>query len=126
MSDTKIEAGRESPSDDLLRKIAGPLECEPLISSITASSLAAIERDLVDRYVERLADHGVEVDADRTWTLYRASASDFYVSALVTAGTSDRMQPAEISDIGVDRVIAAMHRLETFDILDRIVAGEEI
>ena len=97
-----------------------------LIASMAASSLAAIERDLVDRYVARLADHGVEVDANRTWTLYRASASDFYVSAVVTARTSDRMQPAEISDVGVDRVVAAMDRLATFDILAQIISGKQI
>jgi hypothetical protein len=97
-----------------------------LIASVDAAVLEPIERDLVDRYVKRLATHGVELDAERTWTLYRASASDFYVSAVVTAGTSDRMQPAEISAVGVDRVVAAMARLGTFDLLERIVRSGDV
>jgi len=83
-----------------------------------------VERGLVDRYVGRLSTHGVDTDPGRMWDLYRASAAEIYVSAIVTAGTSDRMQPPQISRVGVDRVAAAMQRLETFDLLERFVAGD--
>ena len=79
-----------------------------LILSLDPTMLAGIERNLVDRYAARLAEQGIEVDAERTWDAYRASAADAYISAVVTAGTSDRMQPAEISQVGVDRVVPAM------------------
>jgi aminoglycoside phosphotransferase (APT) family kinase protein len=94
-----------------------------MIASVDANELAAIERDLVDRYVERLASHGVVTDPARAWDQYRASAVEIYVAAIVTAGTSDRMQPAEISAVGVDRVAAAVQRLETFDVLERALAA---
>jgi aminoglycoside/choline kinase family phosphotransferase len=97
-----------------------------LIASVDGTVLEPIERDLVDGYVKRLATHGVETDAERAWTLYRASASDFYTAAVVTAGTSDRMQPAEISGVGVDRVVPAMRRLGTFDLLEQIVRGDHV
>ncbi|WP_426573980.1 phosphotransferase [Aquihabitans sp. McL0605] len=90
------------------------------ISSVDPAVLEPIERGLVDRYAARLAGHGIDLDGDQTWDRYRASASDMYVSAVVTAGTSDRMQPAEISQVGVDRVVAAMARLATFDLLAQI------
>ena len=97
-----------------------------LCASVDASVLAPIEHDLVDRYAARLAARGVEVDAERTWNRYRASAAEFYIAALVTAGTSDRMQPPEISQVGVDRAVAAMARLGTFELLAGIVAGQKI
>jgi aminoglycoside phosphotransferase (APT) family kinase protein len=90
-----------------------------LIASVDADELPSIERDLVERYVERLGSHGVDVDRALAWDRYRASAVEIYVAAIVTASTSDRMQPAEISVVGVDRVAAAVQRLETFDVLER-------
>ena len=95
-------------------------------ASVDPTVLEPIERGLVDHYVHRLASHGVDTDPERMWDLYRASAADFYVAAVVTAGTADRMQPPEISQTGVDRTVAAMQRLGTFDLLERIVAGDKI
>jgi hypothetical protein len=48
------------------------------------------------------------------------------VAALVTAGTADRMQPPEISRVGVDRAAAAVQRLESFELLERILDGEAV
>ena len=94
-----------------------------LLASTDPTDLAPVERGLVDRYVTRLSAHGVEVDPDETWTLYRATAVEFYVAAVVTASTSDRMQPAEISQVGVDRVAAGMERLGTFDALEQLLVA---
>lgn len=90
-----------------------------LIASLDADALASDERSLLDRYLSRLAGHGIELDPGRAWDLYRASSAEIYVAAIVTAGTSDRMQPPEISRVGVDRVVAAMQRLDTFAVLER-------
>lgn len=90
-----------------------------LIASVDATVLAGAERDLVERYVARMHSHGVELDRARAWDLYRASAAEIYVAAVVTAGTSDRMQPPEISRVGVDRVASAVQRLDTFAVLAR-------
>ena len=92
-----------------------------LIASVDPDVLAPIERDLVDRYVARLSTHGLDLDPEQVWTRYRASAAEIYVSAVVTAGTADRMQPPEISRVGVDRVAAAMPRLDTFDVLEELL-----
>jgi aminoglycoside phosphotransferase (APT) family kinase protein len=94
-----------------------------LCASVDVGVLEGIERDLVERYAKRLASLGIETDAARTWSLYRASAAEFYIAAIVTAGTADRMQPPEISRVGVDRAVAAMRRLATFSMLRQIVAG---
>lgn len=96
-----------------------------LIASVDPHVLTPIESDLVDRYVGRLAEHGVVLDRAWAWNRYRASAAEIYVAAVVTAGTADRMQPAEISSVGVDRAVTAVQRLDTFAILGRL-AGADI
>jgi aminoglycoside phosphotransferase (APT) family kinase protein len=97
-----------------------------LAASVDVRVLEGVERDLVERYAARLATHGIETDPVEVWTRYRASAAELYVAALVTAGTADRMQPPEISRVGVDRAVAAMQRLETFEVLERILDGAEV
>ncbi len=92
-----------------------------LNASMDPHDLAPIERDLFDGYVARLADHSVDLDSAPTWDDYRASAAEFYVAAVVTAGTSDRMQPPEISAVGVDRAAAAVQRLGTFEVLEQML-----
>lgn len=93
-----------------------------LVSSMAVDQLVGIERDLVARYLSRLSANGVELESSRAWELYRASAVEIYVAAIVTAGTSDRMQPPEISRVGVDRAAAAVQRLDTFAVLERLLA----
>jgi aminoglycoside phosphotransferase (APT) family kinase protein len=94
-----------------------------LVSSMEVDQLVGVERELVARYVSRLTSNGVELESTRAWELYRASAVEIYVAAIVTAGTSDRMQPPEISRVGVDRAAAAVQRLDTFAVLERFLAG---
>ena len=95
-----------------------------LCASVDVPVLQRVEGSLVDRYVDRLSSHGIELDAERAWTHYRASAAEFYVAAVVTAGTADRMQPPEISDVGVDRAVAAMSRLGTFEVMEELLAAD--
>lgn len=63
-------------------------------------------------------------DLGHLWTRYRAAVSELYISAVVTAGTADRMQPQAVSRVGVERVVAAAGALETFDILASVAAAE--
>ncbi len=97
-----------------------------LIASTDSEVLAVNERDLVARYVARLSERGIELDGEDAWNLYRATAVEIYVAAVVTAGTSDRMQPPEISRVGVQRVVAATQRLETFDVLEAMLDATPI
>ncbi len=97
-----------------------------VVASVETQVARKIERGLVDRYAARLGTTGVTVDADQLWTRYRAAVSEFYISAVVTAGTGERMQPQEISRVGVERVVAAVKALETFDVLAALMAGERV
>jgi aminoglycoside/choline kinase family phosphotransferase len=92
-----------------------------LVSSVDPADLAGAERGLVDRYAERLAANGIGIERGRAWETYRAIAVEIYVAAVVTAGTSDRMQPPEISKVGVVRVNEAVQRLDTFGVLEKML-----
>ena len=94
-----------------------------LNASVDIPVARAIERDLVDRYAARLTVLGVERDPGRTWTLYRAAISEFYVAAVVTAGTDERMQPHEITRLGVERAVAAVDAHDTFGVLASLATG---
>jgi aminoglycoside phosphotransferase (APT) family kinase protein len=95
-------------------------------ASVDAPVARDIERGLVDRYAERLARGGVDADADHLWTRYRAVVAEFYISAVMTSGTGDRMQPEAISRVGVERAVAAVQALDTFEVLTALVAGEPV
>lgn len=94
-----------------------------LNASVDVPVARAIERDLVQRYAARLTGLGIDSDPDRTWTLYRAAISEFYVAAVVTAGTGERMQPHEITRLGVERAVAAVEAHDTFAILAALASG---
>lgn len=96
-----------------------------LVTSVDVDVLEEHERRLVDRYVERLRSRHVEVDPQWAWQMYRATAVECYVAAVVTAGTSDRMQPPEISRVGVGRVNRAVQRLDTFEVLGGLLDEAE-
>jgi hypothetical protein len=81
----------------------------------------AIERDVVGRYAGRLAANGVAVDPEATWTRYRAAISEFYIAAVVTAGTSERMQPHAVTRAGVERAVAAAEANDTFAVLAHLL-----
>lgn len=91
------------------------------IASVDPAVARKIERGLVGRYAERLGAAGIEVDVESLWLRYRAVAADFYVAAVTTAGSSDRMQIPEISRVGVVRAVAAVEALDTFDALAELV-----
>ncbi len=97
-----------------------------VIASVDAPRARDIERSLVDRYAQRLAGNGVDTDADHLWTRYRAAVAELYISAVVTSGTGERMQAQAVSRVGVERVVAAVQALDTFEVLAALVAGDRV
>jgi aminoglycoside/choline kinase family phosphotransferase len=92
-----------------------------LNASVDVLVARAVERELVDRYVARLGTHGVELDGAATWTRYRAAISELYIAAVVTAGTSERMQRHEVTRAGVERAVAAAEANDTFAVLAHLL-----
>jgi aminoglycoside phosphotransferase (APT) family kinase protein len=94
-----------------------------LNASVDVPVARTIERELVDRYAARLRTHGIDADAEATWTRYRAAISEFYIAAVVTAGTSERMQPHAVTRAGVERAVAAVEANDTFAVLAQLLDG---
>jgi aminoglycoside/choline kinase family phosphotransferase len=92
-----------------------------LNASVDVPVAREIERDLVARYAQRLVVNGVAVDPEAAWTRYRAAISEFYIAAVVTAGTSERMQRHEVTRAGVERAVAGAEANDTFAVLDRLL-----
>lgn len=92
-------------------------------ASVEPALLRTIERDLVRRYASRLADAGVDVDGERLWTLYRAAITEFYLAAVCTAEAGDRMQPFEVSRVGVERAVAGVAAHDSFEVLTTLIEG---
>ena len=94
-----------------------------LNASVDVPVVREIERDVVARYAQRLVTNGVDVDPEATWTRYRAAISEFYIAAVVTAGTSERMQRHEVTRAGVERAVAAAEANDTFAVLGRLLGA---
>lgn len=92
-------------------------------ASVDSATARAIERGLVDRYAGRLAGRGVDVDAAHLWERYRAAVAELYIAAVVTSGTGNRMQDQTVSRVGVERVVAAVQALDTFEVLRSLALG---
>ncbi|MFJ1455961.1 phosphotransferase family protein [Nocardia sp. N2S4-5] len=92
-------------------------------ASVEPGLLRTIERDLVRRYVSRLEAAGVAVDGERLWTLYRAAITEFYLAAVCTAEAGDRMQPFEVSRVGVERAVAGVAAHDSFEVLTTLIEG---
>lgn len=54
---------------------------------------------------------------DRTWALYRAAVTEWFLAAVCTAEAGDRMQSLEISRVGVERAVAAVGAHDSFALL---------
>jgi hypothetical protein len=84
-----------------------------MCNSVPADVRAAIERDLVDRYCQLLADHGVTLDPDEAWDQYRVHAVYSWVAAAATAGMGSTWQPVEIGLAATRRATAACADLDS-------------
>ncbi|WP_245714084.1 ecdysteroid 22-kinase family protein [Nocardia vaccinii] len=90
-------------------------------ASVEPALLREIERDMVRRYVTRLAEADVNLDADHTWTLYRAAVTELFLAAVCTAEAGERMQPREVMRVGVQRAVAAVTAHDSFTLLDELI-----
>jgi len=79
-----------------------------------------LERPLLERYVDGLAAAGVRTDLEAQWLAYRAVATEFYVAAVSTASSGERMQAADIMRVGVERAVAAVDALDSFAALEQV------
>ena len=94
-----------------------------LTASVEPCLLRGLERPLVARYVERLDAAGVALDAEHAWTLYRAGVTEFYLAAVATAASGERMQPADIARVGVSRAVAGVEANDSFNVLAALIDG---
>ncbi|WP_162526116.1 MULTISPECIES: phosphotransferase [unclassified Mycobacteroides] len=93
-----------------------------LNSSLPPDVARAHERDLLDEYRRQLAQcGGPDLGSGELWDLYRATATHFYVGAVVTAAFGDRLQAGDIARVGVERAVAAVTSLDSFDVLRRFI-----
>ena len=90
-------------------------------ASVEPALLRTIERGLVERYAARLDAVRIPVDVDHLWTLYRAGITEIYLAAVATASSGERMQPYEISRVGVARALAGVQAHDSFDILTALI-----
>lgn len=91
-------------------------------ASIEPDLLRVIERDLVYRYAARLDAAGIRADPERLWTLYRAAITELFLAIVCTAEAGERMQPFEISRVGVRRAVAAVTAHDSFGVLTTLIA----
>ncbi|HEY3831163.1 MAG TPA: aminoglycoside phosphotransferase family protein [Acidimicrobiia bacterium] len=92
-----------------------------MCNSVPPELRARIERELVDRYCERLGDAGTAVDADATWDQYRIHAVYSWVAAASTAGMGSKWQPIEIGLAGTRRATAACAHLDSAGLLESML-----
>ncbi|MYR08573.1 phosphotransferase [Gordonia sp. SID5947] len=90
-------------------------------ASVEPRLLRDIERGLVERYVGRLAAMGVDLDPDRMWTLYRAAITEMFLAAVCTAEAGERMQPFDVSRVGVERAVAGVTAHDSFAVLEDLI-----
>jgi aminoglycoside phosphotransferase (APT) family kinase protein len=76
------------------------------------------ERDLVDRYCDRLAAGGVSLTRSDAWEQYRLQIITSWVAAVVTAGFGSALQPLEVGLRATERANASIEDLEVADLLE--------
>jgi aminoglycoside phosphotransferase (APT) family kinase protein len=95
-------------------------------ASVEPDLLRMIERDLVERYTAGLDAAGIHVDGERMWTLYRAGITELYLAAVCTAEAGARMQPLEVSRVGVERSVAGAEAHDSFEVLAALIDGKRV
>ncbi|MGW4368956.1 phosphotransferase [Nocardia takedensis] len=93
-------------------------------ASVEPDLLRVIERGLVQRYTDRLAAAGIPVDVDRQWTLYRAALTELFLAVVCTAEAGERMQPFEVSRVGVERAVAGVTAHDSFQLLETLISAD--
>jgi hypothetical protein len=75
------------------------------------------EQDLVRRYLDALAGHGVDLPFDETWDRYRLHMVTGWISAVATAGMGDALQPLEIGLLATARSNTTIGDLDVVPLL---------
>lgn len=94
--------------------------------SVEPDVLRKIERGLVERYAARLDAAGIATDSEHLWNLYRAGVTEMYLSAVAAAEAGERAQPVDIARSGVVRSTAAVEALDSFGVLEALMAGRRV
>ncbi len=89
-----------------------------LCNSVPIDIRRAQEQDLVARYCERLGEHGIDLDFDTAWELYRVFAVYSWVSATCTLGMGSKWQPERIGLAGTTRATVAAVDLDVLGLLE--------
>ena len=94
--------------------------------SVEPGVLRTIERGLVDRYAARLDAADIAADPEHLWNLYRAGATEMYLSAVAAAEGGERAQPLDITRSGVVRSTAAVEAHDSFGVLEALIDGKHV
>ncbi|HJU09275.1 MAG TPA: hypothetical protein VJ728_00285, partial [Candidatus Binataceae bacterium] len=91
-----------------------------LSTTISVEDRRAWERDLLDRYLEKMREKGgLRTSFDEAWELYRQQivlALMMWTPTLIHSRTTPDMQPEEMSLEMIKRMTAAMSDLRCLDI----------
>jgi hypothetical protein len=88
-----------------------------LCNSVPTEIREPIERELIERYCERLDAVGVTLDPGDAWDQYRLQAVYSWVAATSTAGMGSKWQPIEIGLAATRRATAACAHLDSAGLL---------
>ncbi len=89
-----------------------------LCNSVPVEIREEIEVDLIRRYCDRLAEHGVTFGFDEAWQQHRIHAFYSWVSAATTAGMGSKWQPIEIGLAATERTNRALAHLGTVELVE--------
>ena len=92
-----------------------------LCNSIPQDVRERNERGLLERYCERLADAGVDLDPAEAWNQYRLFAVYSWVAAAATAGMGSKWQPLQVGLDATRRATLACAQLDSAGLLGSLL-----
>ena len=93
-----------------------------LCNSVPTDVRREIEGDLIGRYLDTLAGHGVTLAASVAERQYRLFAVFSWVSAASTAAMGDRWQPARRALAAMERTTTAVEDLDSVGLLEEMLS----
>lgn len=92
-----------------------------ICNSLPHEVRARMERPLIDRYRNLLADAGIALDADSAWNGYRLHAAYSWLSAAAAAGMGSRWQTVEVGLAATRRTTAACEEIGSVELLEELL-----
>ena len=92
-----------------------------MCNSVPATVREVIEREIVERYRERLAAASVALAVTTAWDQYRLFAVQSWAAAAATAGMGSKWQPIEIGLASTARATAACAHLDSVGVLEQLL-----